>query len=377
MKKITFFIDRYKPSSLATSTRFEPILDELLKSDIFEIVIRTDIQSQGEPNVKPNFFRSPTNDLSFGRRVLQEVLLGIEWFLKVIFLKNDLIVFSSPPFFSTLIASFGCWLFGKAYVVDIRDKYPDVFAEVNLIKKNGLLHVILIYFERFLYNKAEKVITVTPLLKTTIENMTLSEKSILIQNGFNSDVFVVNNLKFDKFTVVFHGNLGRFQLPELLIEVAKQMDGEDKNVDFIVIGDGPKETFFESLKLSNLRFLGRLENQETATIISKCHLGISFRTNDEISKKSLPVKIFEYMGVGIPILVVPRNSEGGILVETLGVGLAFEENQLGDVIQTIREFSHNSDLYRSLKESILTRRLHYTRQSSALQFKLAIETVLT
>ena len=376
MKKVTFFIDRYKPSSLATSTRFGPIVDELLKSESFDVAIRTDIESEGELNVKPNYFRSPSNDMAFARRVWQEVLLGLEWFLIVVFSKNDVIVFSSPPFLSTLLASLGCWISGKAYIVDVRDKYPDVYVEANLIKKKGGLHKFLKRVERNLYCKAEKVITVTPLLKSDIDKLIAPEKSILIQNGFNSDVFVVNKSKYDKFTVVFHGNLGRFQLPELVIEIAKQMDGEDKNVDFIVIGDGPKGVFFENLELSNLQFLGRLDNRETAKIISRCHLGISFRTNDEISKKSLPVKIFEYMGVGIPTLVVPRHSEGGVLVEQLGIGLGFDANQLQDMTQIIREFSHSSEQYISLKMSILDKRLDYTRQSNAVQFRSIIETVL-
>lgn len=377
MKKVTFLIDRYKPSSLASSTRFGPIVDELLKSEAFDVVIRTDIQSEGELNVKPNYFRSPSNDMAFAMRIWQEVLLGLEWFLVVVFSKNDLIVFSSPPFLSTLLASLGCWISGKAYIVDVRDKYPDVFVEANLIKEKGALHEFLNRFERKLYSKAKNVITVTPLLKYAIEKLVAPEKTILIQNGFNSDVFVVNNAKYDKFTVVFHGNLGRFQLPELVIEIAKKMDGEDENVDFIVIGDGPKGAYFEILELSNLQFFGRLDNRETARIISRCHLGISFRTNDEISKKSLPVKIFEYIGVGIPTLVVPKNSEGGILVEKLGVGLAFDANQIEEIIQIIREFSQNSEQYILLKKSIMDNRLDYTRQTSAVQFRSVIETVLT
>lgn len=373
MKKIIFFLDRYKPSSLATSTRFVPIIDELVKSGHWEVIIRTDKQSRDEEYVIPNFFSSPSNDLSFSKRALFELLLGFEWFLYVVFCKSDLIIFSSPPFLSSLIGTTGCWIFGKSYIVDIRDKYPDVYIVANLIKRNSLIHRVFYVLESNFYRRAKSVVTVTPFLVRAIEKRISSQKCFLVRNGFDAEVFKVNELKFDNFTVVFHGNLGRFQLPELVFDVAKRLEANLNKIDFIVIGDGTKADFFKCNKLKNLEFHGRLNNNEVASIVSRSHLGLSFRTKDEISVNSLPVRIFEYMGVGIPSIVVPSFSEGGMLVKSLGVGFAFDESQKDDIVNLIVDLALDRGLYKKMVLAVMNNRLDFTRQAAAIRFVSVVE----
>lgn len=374
-KKIHFIADWYIPSSLATSTRFKPLINELMELGKYSICIYTDRISKGENFVKANFFHSPSNGQSFLRRLSQELLLGTELFFKLIFIKSDLVVITSPPFFSAFFAVLGCKLSGKKYFFDVRDIYPDVFAKAGILKSSNIIFRWLEKCEIYIYRNAEVVFTVTPMLMNLINEKSGIKNCKLLRNGFSEKIFQLNPNKFNSFTVVFHGNLGRFQNPNLLLKLAEIIEMKDKDIKFIVIGDGPQQDLLKSISLSNLTYLGRLNNTMVGEIISQCHLGVSFRSDDEISIYSFPVKVYEYIGVGIPILVTPL-SEGGQLVEENGFGKQYNNKQVREIANEILKLKMNKEYYTKFQNNIIEKRQYYSREKQAKYFADFLENTL-
>ena len=131
------------------------------------------------------------------------------------------------------------------------------------------------------------------------------------------------------------------------------MEEQHPDMEFKVIGYGSGEKFLKNPP-GNLEYLGAMKYEDIAKYIAKCHMGISLRTDDEISREAFPVKVFEYMGVGIPMVVTPQG-EASSLIENEGIGVGCA-NEVKAIIAGIS----------SLKESHMQAKLeHFSRQDQS------------
>src|SRR5690606_39852460 len=67
-------------------------------------------------------FRSPSNESSNLVRLIAELMLGMEMFIRILFCRYDAIVITSPPFFAALFGTLASRLGGIPYVFDVRDE---------------------------------------------------------------------------------------------------------------------------------------------------------------------------------------------------------------------------------------------------------------
>lgn len=321
-KNIFYFTPYYLPDNNAAAVRNFWFV-KTLREDGHEVKLVTG---------KDLAFKLPRNTDSAIKRLLMEQIAGIALALKIIFSKNDLYFLSSPPFFTVLVASLACRLLGKKYILDIRDLYPEVFVNLGLLPKESAAYRYILKFTRIMYNGAQSIITVTEGLENKIRAHSPRADIHRIYNGYDTELFMPGHEKFDKYTVVFHGNLGKFQRIDLLVDVAREMEKTNPEIQFKVIGYGPGAEFLKNPP-SNLEYLGPMKYEEIAKYIAKCHMGISLRTDDEISKDAVPVKVFEYMGVEIPVLVTPKGEASRLIEkEKLGYGL---DNDLSEIVPVI------------------------------------------
>jgi glycosyltransferase involved in cell wall biosynthesis len=372
MKEIVFVVDWYTPSSHATSLRVRPWIDQLRSSGKYDITIYTDKVSAGEVGVKTNFVRSPDNRKKFTFRFLQEIFLGIELFVKLLFAKKTIVVISSPPFLAAILAAKACRLTGKPYVFDVRDLYPLVYANSGYLSTKSMFYKLLDTRATNVYKRAMFTTTVTPGLVEYLLKEKGNTRVHMVKNGYNSKLFIPATEKFEHFTLVFHGNIGQFQNPELLKEVMTELENRKEEIHCIVIGSGSRQDVFEKHPIPNLKYYGRLNNERLASIIRKGHVGISFRTENEISMRSIPVRVSEYIGIGIPILLTPK-SEASEILELNQVGKSFNNDQLKEICDFIIELKYNKELYNYYCQNALKIRADFSRETGAVLFQNLLE----
>ncbi len=245
-------------------------------------------------------------------------------------------ILSSPPFFSVLWGALGAVISGQKYILDVRDLYPEIFFELKMIKEKSLFGWIAKKFTKALYRNAHEIMTVTQGLCREIESYG-ENKPHLVMNGYDPDIFFPGKSeeKFPRFTLVFHGTIGKLQNVETLLNLAKELEVDD--LDILVAGDGPKVQEIISAARSNIRYLGNLPYQEIPSILRKCHVGLSFRTDDKIGKEAFPVKVFEYVGCGLPVIMSPPG-EAGSIIQSHSLGLEFQNSDVIKMAATIRQF---------------------------------------
>lgn len=266
---------------------------------------KVDVMSSIETHESTRLHFNPAdNKKGFLRRLLFEVLAGIELFFEIFSTNYDLYILSSPPFITILIAHLACRIRGHKYLIDVRDIYPDVYFAQGLIKEESLLGKIIHKFTKKMYRKAVGVTSVTPGLVEKIKALEPLANVELLINGFDRDLFKPSKDKFDNFTVIFHGNMGKVQNLSTILKVAEKL--QDQNIDFFFIGEGPQAELFQGPLPKNVKYLGAKNYSEIPQIISKAHVGFSARRDDDIGSDAFPVKVFEYLGVGIPVIMTPK-----------------------------------------------------------------------
>jgi glycosyltransferase involved in cell wall biosynthesis len=283
-------------------------------------------------------FNPADNKQSFAKRLLFEVFAGIELFTKIFLSSYQLYILSTPPFITVSIAHLACRLRKKSYVIDVRDIYPDVYFAQGLIKENSFLGRMVKSFTASMYKNSVGVTTVTNGLVKKISTLSPTTKTELLMNGFDADLFKPSSEKYEKFTVVFHGNMGKVQNLQAILDVAKILEAHE-DIEFLFAGEGPQAELLKNSSLKNIRYLGAQDYSNIPSIIAQAHVGFSARRDDEIGTDALPVKAFEYLGVGIPVIMTPK---AGILTEIVKDGVfEFSNQELNLVAQKILELKSN------------------------------------
>ncbi len=283
-------------------------------------------------------------------RLVKENTAGIELFIRIFRSNKDLYVLSSPPFFTVVWGALACILRGSKYILDVRDLYPEVFFETKLIRENSLLGKLAKSVTAFIYRRSHHIISVTHGLINEIKKYG-PEHVHLMMNGYDSSIFFRGNKteKFPDFTLVFHGNLGKVQNIETLLKLSDALSPYPE-IKIKVAGSGSKAPLIEAAKKSNIEFLGSVPYNDIPKLLRKCHVGLSFRTDDKIGREAFPVKVFEYIGSGLPIILAPKG-EAGDLVEKEGFGKQFENNEISLMVTAILKMKE-SDLEMKIDQNL-------------------------
>lgn len=332
--KVLFYTPFYLPQSQAAAVRSYWLV-KTLKDNNHQVEVLTSIKT---PDSKQLKFNPADNKQSFLKRLLFEVIAGCELFIQILCSRHELIILSSPPFITIWLAHLAARLKGTKYILDVRDIYPDVYFAQRLIKEDSVPGTILKRITQSMYAHAHGIVSVTPGLVHKIQTASPKSKVELLINGFDSSLFKPSLEKFEKFTIIFHGNMGKVQNIPTILKVATQLIHHPE-IEFVFIGEGPQAELFKGSQLPNVKYLGPKSYQQIPDIISKAHIGFSARRDDEIGSDAFPVKVFEYVGVGIPVIMTPKS---GVMTQLIPEGLyEFSNNDIEEMVAKILELKEN------------------------------------
>lgn len=313
------------------------------------------------------YFRLASNKSSNYLRIFKEIIWGLEIAFRLRrHNPKSLIIYTLPPYLSYLVVRA---LFKKrAFITDVRDLYPEALAESSTLNYNGRFYKYLKSTTEKILSRDIAVLAATKRISKEL-NLTGDIEKYIYYNGY-PDLPQDIGAKFEQYTIVFHGTFGKFQNIELLKELI--LATADKPIRWLLIGDGPKKALIENLESNRVSLYSTLSNSETLKLVSKCHLGISLRTDDLLSRAAIPVKVFEFIGLEIKAVVTPI-SEGGALVEENLFGRQFENNI--DSILAFIQLDRKSYL-KTNKEEFSSKREKFSREYLSDECALKILTKL-
>lgn len=357
-------------ASNAAAVRCEVLIEEMRRAG-FQVEVWSHGSMPGDQD-RRIFFSLPSNRFGFFKRFIFEFFVGLELCLRFLILKvfgglkKRPVILSSPPYVVCLIAAWALRFLRAEYYLDIRDLYPEAYFHKGLFSEDSFVGRWQKNRARAFYKGATHIFAATEGLQKVIGDYLGDSRNItLVRNGFDERLFYLGGDKHKNFTCVFHGSLGHMQNLDLLVDVASAVYEKNKDIQFLVMGRGAQEAKLSEGHLPlNMKYLGEVGYKSIPSEISRCHLGLSFRLGGLMGETAFPVKVFEYLGVGVPVVVTPLGEAGRVLSD-LNVGFQYDNSQVAEIVYKILELSENQEMHLALCEEVQKVRSRFSRQSSA------------
>ncbi|MFK7812759.1 MAG: glycosyltransferase family 4 protein [Maribacter sp.] len=300
----------------------------------------------------------------FVKRIIDFLSFMVMSFWAGIFIKTDLIVATSPQFFTAIS---GRWLsFWKRtkWVMEVRDIWPESITAVSGMNRNLIIRFFE-FLELRMYKSAWKIITVTDSFKEQLinERGISADKIDVVKNGINTDMFspmpkseaLLRQLQLqDKFIIGYIGTHGMAHKLDFILNCANKI--ENNKIHFLFLGTGAEKEnllkFKEKLRLTNVTMLPPVAKKEVKEYISILDVGLVNLKKSNTFKSVLPSKIFELSGMHKPILIGVEG-EAQKLVQDYGVGMAFEPENTTDFVAKVEDIFKSNSIEESNYSNIL------------------------
>lgn len=319
------------------------------------------------------------------RRTLDYVSFGVMAFLVSLFIKTDVLVATTPQFFTALFGWLAAFLKRKPWIMEVRDLWPESIKAVDAIQQNGVID-FLEKIELFLYRQATRIVVVTDSFKENISDRGISKGKIdVVKNGVILSQYPVlpksKNLlkKYNlegKFIVGYLGTHGLAHKLDFILECAILV--KDPDIHFVFVGNGAKREELlkqkNRLNLKNVSLLPSVTKFETKEFISIFDVSLVNLSKSKTFKTVIPSKIFENASMGKPILL-GLEGESKQIINDFEAGICFEPENKFDFVQKLKFLKEDKKAIEYYKKGALKMAQAFDRRLFALQMFAIIKNV--
>lgn len=305
-----------------------------------------------------------TANEGFVKRILDYLSFMASATVAALFVRRvDVVVGTSPQFFTACAAWATGLLKRRPWVFELRDLWPESIKAVGAMKDSAAIR-LLERIELFLYRKADRIVAVTHAFKDTLIRRGIDGTKIeVVTNGVDLDNFrpmpkdtaLVGELGLEGcFVAGYIGTHGMAHGLETLLEAAAALQRRPDAREFrlIFLGHGAEKAALvaqsERMRLTNVRFIDSVPKSEVARYWSLLDVSIIHLRKTDLFDSVIPSKLFECMGMAIPVLHgVP--GESAEIVRREDVGEVFESSnavQLEEALVRLRTDPERMARYR-------------------------------
>lgn len=247
-------------------------------------------------------------------------------------------------------------------VLDERDLSPDTALALGVMRP-GLASRMIFAMQQFLRRRAFAVLAATPGIKRRLAEYGHSPGRIHVL--LNGDPYMEAKSPADiplaireyraryRHLIAYAGSLGQANDVEVIVRAAARLKERD-DVGFLIVGTGERlgeyRELASQLGIRNLAFLGAMSRDDSRATLAACDLCVSALPSNPFFQGTLPSKIFDYLGSGIPV-VFGGEGDSAELLEKSGAGIvvpALDDREMSEALarlidnQSLRErMSHS------------------------------------
>lgn len=316
-----------------------------------------------------------TANQGFLKRTVDYMSFALSAFICGIFRKTDIVIATSPQFFTTWAALGLSVCKRRPWIFELRDLWPESIRTVGAMGQRPILD-FLERVELFLYRRAHMIVAVSPAFRQNLVARGVSAGKIeVVPNGTNHATFkatpkdpeLMRTLKLeDKFVVGYIGTHGLAHNLEFIVACLKEF--EDRGIHFLFIGDGARKAQVvqtaRAMGVTNATFLDPVAKDEVPRYMSVTDVSLVPLKKAETFKTVIPSKIFEAAGMQKPILL-GVDGQAREIVENYGAGIYFEPENEDDFIGAVKNICEDKDLYQRLQSGCERLSRSYDRSQMA------------
>lgn len=303
--------------------------------------------------------------------------------------KPDLVIGTSPLLFTVMAAWAVGFLKRIPFVFELRDIWPESIKAVGAMSDS----VVIRFFEKiemFLYRKAARIVSVTNSFKQTLIKRGVDGGKIeVVTNGVDISRFkpsakdgeLVRRYGLEeKFVAGYIGTHGMAHALETILEAADKIRAlpDGGRFRFILLGHGArKEVLKEKARqmgLDNVLFIDSVPKEEVVRYWSLLDVSIIHLKKTPLFTTVIPSKLFECMGMGIPVLHGVAG-ESAAIVEHEKCGLVFEPENSDELIDKLVRLSGEPGVYQELQANCLRGAAKYDRKVLAAKMLAILEDI--
>lgn len=297
------------------------------------------------------FLRRLLNYFSF---VLSSVFLGL-WKAG----KQDILIVESPPLFLGLSGLLLKTVKRAKFAFNVSDLWPESAVALGVVR-NRLVIQAATRLEEWMYRSSDLITGQTRGIVRNIQERIADKPVELITNGTEILREAAGGAELaerkrkwgwqDTFIVGYAGLHGLVYGLETVIETA-QILSSHRDITFVLFGDGPDKDRLVSLaeqrELTNMKFYPSQPTARILDIISCFDLALVPLRKLELLQGTLPSKMFEAMGMGVPI-VASVSGEAQVVVEESGGGICVAPEDAQRIAEAILRLHKDPSLRSSM-----------------------------
>ena len=303
--------------------------------------------------------------------------------------KPDVVIGTSPQFF-TVVAAYGASLMKRApFVFELRDLWPESIVAVGAMRESVVISVFR-RLEYFLYSRAKLIVALTHTFKSDIVNGGVDPAKVkVVTNGVDLNRFTpvardkelaIKHGLDGKFVCGYVGTIGMAHGLETLLDAAALIEAKGiTDVSIIIIGDGANKERLKQrasdMALASLTFIDSVEKAKVIKYWGLIDVSLVHLKRVDLFKTVLPSKIFEAMGMGIP-LIHAVEGESAELVRRAESGICVPSEDPQKLADAILLLKSDKTLFNKLKKKSLRSASQYSRDKLASDLFASLEEVV-
>lgn len=259
--------------------------------------------------------------------------------------KPDIIVGSSVHLFAVWAAYKLSKRYSTSFVMEVRDLWPQTLIDMGISKWHPFI-IFLGWMEKYLYKKADKIISNLPYAYDYLEKFVDKDKFIWISNGVDLiNIKYVPKQKSEKFIISYTGALGIANNLQILLKIAKKLQYK-RDIFFRIVGSG--------IEKDKLKFFAKENNLENVSIedpVPKNEVSMILENSDVLffNLKDSPVfkygissnKLFDYMASGRVIIFSTKAKNNPI--KDADAGYSIIPDDIEELEKTILKIYYSSN----------------------------------
>lgn len=261
------------------------------------------------------------------------------------------LVYASSPH---LLAGLAGWVVARLrrvpYVLEIRDLWPRILAEMGTLSETSPIYRVLARLERFLYRRADRIVVLAGGSRGPVEALGVpSERIVSIPNGADPDDFAPPapwaelrarfGFDADELIAVYAGAHGVANGLDLVLDAAPALARSHPELRVVLVGSGPEKEALVARAhredLTNITFLDAIPKTDMPALLGAADIGLHVLADVPLFRYGVsPNKLFDYLAAGLPV-VTNTPGEVAALVEAADAGLAVPPAGLADGLAAV------------------------------------------
>jgi len=323
---------------------------------------------------------------------LLNIMFSLPLILLIVILRPKVVILSIPDESPAIATYLGCLLARSKLIIDVRDWIEEsVEKDVAHSHRRILLNLMDYVLRRINYSIYRKAEAITAVTRTLVHMLTkVMRKPIhFIPNGADLEVFIpidkkraremlgLNQGSFLFAYIGFLSSYGYYDILPILIAIQEIRKKYDVDIRLVVAGrvyDKGVKKIIERFK-DVVQYMEILDERGLILLLSASDAGTIPRIRDPTYNYAVPVKFYEYIAMGLPVIVTAnKESELAEIVEGNKLGLVCNPGDYICLEKAITMIVTNKELLNELKRSVLNFRKHVDRSVGAERlFKLIIK----